>query len=360
MDLASIGQMASRIAKRATRAMTLATIALVVSACGSGNDKPEFHRFVVFGDSISDMGTYQVGAIAAAGGGRYTVNPGPVWSERVAQRLNYPITSGIKGFDGVFQVCPVPPNCSNWAQGGGRVTLHPGIRENADGTGQLAKTISEQIAFHLARFGGSFAATDLISVQAGGNDAFFQLGVLTATLQGGGNLQQASAAAVGAMATAGAELAGYVKNDILGKGARFVIVSTFPDLAGTPFGVRLGAQNQALLGAMADAFNAALVAGLAGTDARMLDIRAQFATWLAAPAAYGISNATSEACSRDKIAAATGGLILDGASLFCSAATLVDGDTSRYFFADDVHPAPYGHELIANAFIAELVRLNWR
>ncbi len=342
------------------RAIALVAVAGILAACGS-DDAQRLNRVVVFGDSLSDMGTHQVGAVAQAGGGRYTVNPSPVWSERVARSLGYTMTVGMHGGFGTgLQVCPEPPNCTNWAVGGARVTLHPGIAEDPGGHAQLATTIKEQIDLHLARFDGKFDNNDLVLAQAGGNDLFHQLGVLLSMLQQGATLEQASAAAVAAMATAGAEFASYVKNDILGKGAQYVIVATLVDVGITPFGVSLGPDVQALMATMGGAFNAQLLAGLAGTEARIVDFKALLDQWVGNPAAYGISNASAVACSQEKIAAATGGLVQDGSSLFCTTQTLIDADTGRYLFASDVHPAPYGHELIANAYLAEIDRNHWR
>ena len=243
--------------RRWMRALAVVLVAGVVAACGSDNNDGGLHRVVVFGDSISDMGTHQVGVVAALGGGRYTVSPAQVWSERAAQSLGYPMTVGMHGgFSAGLEICPQPPNCTNWPNGGARVTLHPGIYEYADGSGQLAKTVKDRIELHLARFDGKFDNNDLVLAQAGGNDAFYPLGVFSAMMAQGATQEQASAAVVTAMAT--------------------------------------------------------------------------------------------------------GGLIQDGSALFCTTRTLIDGDTSRFFFANDVHPTPYGHELLANAYLAEIERNHWR
>ena len=66
-------------------ALSAVGTALVLVACGGGNDapapvvaapvaKPVFTKLVSFGDSLSDVGTYKVGLIAAVGGGKFTVN----------------------------------------------------------------------------------------------------------------------------------------------------------------------------------------------------------------------------------------------------------------------------------------------
>jgi len=53
----------------------LATLILV--ACGGNNDvpgKPQFTALVSFGDSLSDVGSYNVGVVSALGGGQFTIN----------------------------------------------------------------------------------------------------------------------------------------------------------------------------------------------------------------------------------------------------------------------------------------------
>jgi len=47
-------------------------------------------------------------------------------------------------------------------------------------------------------------------------------------------------------------------------------------------------------------------------------------------------------------------------SLVCSSpGTLVAGDTKLYLYADDVHPTPYGHLLIALLAYAAMVDAHW-
>jgi len=49
----------------------------------------------------------------------------------------------------------------------------------------------------------------------------------------------------------------------------------------------------------------------------------------------------------------------DGSSLVCKPSNLIAGDTSRYLFADDVHPTPYGHKLLAQLVNKELILAGW-
>jgi phospholipase/lecithinase/hemolysin len=65
------------------------------------------------------------------------------------------------------------------------------------------------------------------------------------------------------------------------------------------------------------------------------------------PAPYGISNATTPACGTNA---------LGGASLVCNASNVIAGDVSRYQYADDVHPTPYGYELLAKFVLSEMLK----
>lgn len=42
-------------------------------------------QVVSFGDSLSDVGTYAPVITASFGGGRFTTNPGEVWTQKVAE-----------------------------------------------------------------------------------------------------------------------------------------------------------------------------------------------------------------------------------------------------------------------------------
>jgi len=342
------------------RTLAALSLAAILAACGSSDDDgPQIRRLIAFGDSISDMGTYQVGVVAALGGGQFTVNPGPNWTQRVATELGYTMSPHYTGGFGYPAVECVEAKCSNWAMGGSRVALRPGYYEAPDGSAQLAYSVKNQIDRHLELFKG-FDNNDLISVQAGGNDIFYQLESIPGMLQSGMTLDQAAATVVTALATAGAELAAHVKNDIIAKGGRMVVVWDLFDMAASPYGQSVDAQTRALITAMVDAFNAQLYAGLSGSPAKIFPARQTLDGWTSNPAVYGYSNAAIPACSVDKILVLTGGLIDNGSSLFCSAQTLIDGDTSRFMFADGVHPAPYTHQLIAENFLAAVHAYGWR
>ena len=195
--------------------------AAVLSACGgSDGTSPEaqklntqFSSMVSFGDSLSDIGTYAVGGIKAAGGGKFTINgentainatlTGKNWTELMAKQFGLPAPCAAQtGLDGNaaagFSVAVVDhPNCLSYAQGGARVTNPVGPEHKLTGSalGFLTMPVIDQVARHLTRNAGKFSGTEVVFVTAGGNDALALLGQLQAGATAAG---QAAGAAEGA------------------------------------------------------------------------------------------------------------------------------------------------------------------
>ncbi len=74
---------------RARLALACAAAATLLAACGGGDgDATGYDRIVIFGDSLSDVGTYATPGVQSLGGGKYTINAADasIWVERVADR----------------------------------------------------------------------------------------------------------------------------------------------------------------------------------------------------------------------------------------------------------------------------------
>ncbi|MFD2366974.1 SGNH/GDSL hydrolase family protein [Pseudoduganella sp. GCM10020061] len=442
--------------------------AAVLAGCGDSGSgpastllskaqKPVFARQVVFGDSLADVGSYKVGPIAAAGGGKFTVNgvvagkpelDGRTWSEWLAATMGMSAPcaaqTGLNG-QGMFAV-PVQNhlNCYNYAQGGARVTnpVGPGNALTGDPTGALTVPVVTQVATHLARNGGKFGGNEVVYVMAGGNDLLMLMGQLAAAATAAGtsagqtafgqslvtqlaagapNPQSAAVAIATAMQTerarpgstdqtvvgaavtaavmagntaagspavygpmvatataagqaagakagqdyltangpnnvpamgaAGAELANIINTQILGKGAKYVVVNNLPDVSVSPSARSQSASAQQLIKGMATSFNTALRANLPD-DARVLyvDLFALSNDQFANPSKYGLTNTTAVACGPN-----AGGT----SSLMCNGTNLVAGDVSRYMFADSVHPTPYEHSLVARYIADQMFTKGW-
>ncbi len=190
--------------RKTTFALALVTAA-VLAACGGssprGGDQTPATKFagqVSFGDSLSDVGSYNVGTVKALGGGKFTINgdntaanaelTGKNWTEYVAAQLGLAAPcsaqTGLEGDATKGFSVPVTfnANCFNYAQGGARVTnpVGPNNKLLNPTLGLTTVPVVTQIANHLAKSGGKFSGTELVTVMAGGNDILFLLGDLSA------------------------------------------------------------------------------------------------------------------------------------------------------------------------------------
>lgn len=286
----------NRQLRQVTRLKTLAlacALALATPAATAG----DFSGSIFFGDSLTDSGTF---------GARFTTNPAQVWSELTAQRLG-------------TQASPAIAGGTNYAEGGARVTLLPGV-PNSPPTDN-ATPIATQITNYLGTTGGIASPTALYSVWGGANDVF------VATSLGAG--------APAYLAQTGDELAAQIAR-LQAAGARYVVVLNVPDIGTTPFGVSQGPAGAAALTQLSAGFNQALHAGIAARGLRVVaaDTFGLLNEVLADPAAYGFVNASAPACGATP-------------SLLCTPADLVAPGAERNFvFADGVHPTAGGHALL--------------
>jgi outer membrane lipase/esterase len=334
--------------------------AMLLAACGGGGDgdqnpRVSYGKIVSFGDSLSDVGSYRVGAIAQLGGGEYSINgsTGVNWTELLAASAR--VAAPCAAQTGLQSTIPsIPPvavenhaGCYGYGQGGSRVTNPIGVANAAfppPQLGQLTDPVKNQILRHLAASGGAFAADDLVTVLAGANDVFINL----ASIQQGVTPTDA----VTATATAGGELGAYVKSLIVANGAKHVVVVNIPDASQTPFALAFDAQTQGLINTMVQQFNQQLALGLEGVaEVLLVDAYTQSRDQTANPAGYALTNITTTACDLTKTALPT--------SLVCNATTLVAGDVSHYLYADDVHPTPFGYSLLARFAAENMLKKGW-
>jgi outer membrane lipase/esterase len=365
--------------------------AAVLAACGGGDgggngssggapilaaDGPQagarFSAQVTFGDSLADVGSYAVGAVAALGGGKFTINGdasvlhpelvGKTWTEMLATVFGLPppcaAQTGLQGDPARGLAAPVTnvPGCYGYAQGGARITDPIGFGHPATGSemGALTAPVWNQVASHLALTGGRFQGSEIVFVMAGEGDVLelwrqLYIGAQAEGLAAGpygaaearaNYLFNRGPTAIAVAAAAGSDMATIVRDQIVAKGAQYVVVNNLPDMAGSPFGNAQEPAMRNLIQAMVTGYNRALKAGLDATpQVAQVDVYALTQDALFNPAFYALSNTTAPACGPNA---------LYGNALFCNVFNTWPGvDVSHFLYADWVDFTPYGHWLVA-------------
>ena len=303
---------------------TLLAVALALAAAPSFAQT--YSQTVFFGDSLTDSGFYrpflvQVSGPQAAIVGKFTTNPGLVWSEYLADFYG---TNAAPAW-GLTTTGVVNATGSNFAAGGARITLQPGYPPSPPTSS--APSLSMQVNAYLARNGGRADPNALFTVWGGANDLFFTLNGLTTQAQ----FLTAATQQVGLVAT------------LQGAGARYIMVPTMPDVGRTPFGLSQGAAGSAGISALVSGYNQTLFGGIAQAGLRVIPLNtfSLLREVSAAPGAYGFSNVTLPACG------ATSALV-------CSPANYPAGAQNNFAFADGVHPTGATHEIIADYAVSVL------
>jgi outer membrane lipase/esterase len=271
-----------------------------------------FSQTVFFGDSLTDSGFYRPFLVQNAGPsaaivGRFTTNPGLVWSEYLAGHYGTNASSAW----GLTNTGIVAATGTNFAAGGATVKPGPGFPPSVPT--QFAPSLGTQVSAHLARNGGQADPNALYTVWGGANDLFFALNGAITTQQFLGSAQTQ----VGLV------------NTLTAAGARYILVPNLPDVGLTPFGLSQGPTGSAGITALVNAYNQTLFGGIAQQGLRVIPLNdyALLHEISADPGAYGFNSATTPACT--------------GSSLTC-----VSTGSGRAF-ADGVHPSTEAHAIIA-------------
>ena len=383
-----VGEPADVVLDELGKKLTATGTSLSDLAANAALGKPVASRVVVFGDSLSDSGTFglkfTVQGSAATGAGS-----SDIWVDRVAGSLQ------------ALRLCPyfdltgaspaTRADCTNYAIGGGRVNY---ASNPAD-----PRSIPLQLQM-AAQSRASYAAGDVLLVVGGGNDAADLAGAWLgaaepagvpafvglldsvlgagtgATLLGDGtNPNAAVVAGMSYMETVAGKLADAIQEHAVGKGATKVLVMNMPDIALTPrfravlAGVaarsspQQAAQVEGVIQTWVNSFNSALAGRFAGsTKVAVLDFNTTFRAQVAAPATFGFTDGTGTACP----AVGTDGSCLPTYDFpTCTAAALSaqQGKPSdwwtTYMFSDDFHPTPLAHAKAADQALQILSDRGW-
>jgi phospholipase/lecithinase/hemolysin len=172
--------------------------------------------------------------------------------------------------------------------------------------------------------------------------------------------------AVAGMQTDANSLVALIKDQIVAKGARRVVVMTALDVTVTPEYRVAPDSTKALLKQLSDTFNTTLTTGLDGVNVRIFDSNAMLSQVMGNPGSYGFVNTTTAACDPVKIEAITGGLDKSGTSLFCNASAGVPfngmkagASATTWMFADGVHPTSGTHKVLGDIMITNLKNFGW-
>lgn len=369
--------------------IALAAAVLLLTACNGSGEKnsdrevhppPSIRSVNVIGDSLSDVGAYGV---------RFTVQaatsapPYPLWTELVAQKSGTLCSFyQIKKLEAPADFQPTPA-CGSYAVAGAQI-VHAAQDTGLDIIQQM-KAVRAQIGT------AGFGDHRMLLIDGGGNDVaellkrFAALAakqplsigdydakllpVLSDTEKQ--QLQAALAANRPDVATLFPlylkALANYfiqaIETEIIGAGARYVVIMDIPDITLTPefsaLKAQLPAGFEALTRSGIQLFNRTLKTHFAASpDAdKVIVVSAfdQLTAWATSPATYGFTNTSDAVCPPEdtprlqNIAKCTDG------TLQAKGIT----DWNSYIFSDDFHPTPRGHQLMANATLAAMAAKGW-
>ncbi len=354
----------------------------ILSTLSASSAFADFSQTIFFGDSLTDSGAF-VGNPDAGAGGKYTTNPGNVWSENLAQYFS---TQAIANNPNNPRT---DPNGTNYAQGGAQVTNAIGVGTSA--SPQHALPLKVQLEQYLANHPQA-DTNALYTLWGGANDVFFQ-----STLLGQGAVDLNTA--LDSMKSSALDFATLAQR-LTNAGATQILVPLLPDTGQTPSQILVvistagkgnpnlsnaikaatlaltapafntADQQAAKLKAVADAetvlglpagslqssinnavqassalaitYNEALKVALANTSANIIymDSQTLFRELLADPKNSGFTNVLATACGVPS-------------SLNCTPTELITPiGAEAFLFADGVHPTTNGHKVISDAMIS--------
>ncbi|NPT42178.1 lipase [Paraburkholderia sp. 1N] len=318
------------------RAAIFAMLVSLLTACGGGGGGSSNGsgatppagginlQVVSFGDSLSDVGTYAPLA-SAVGGGRFTTNPGQVWTQDVAQYYGGTLSAAFT-IDITHKLSA--QNGLGYAEGGATVATPANLSNFLVGViGNVEMPVNQQVSSYLSAH-GSFNSGQLVLLWAGANDVL-RAGALPAAAQ--------------TVQTAAAALAQIV-GQIVQNGATHVVVVNVPNVGLSPTGIA-SSDGGANLTQLSQIFNNSLNAALQADSLQSKVIQIDSYAWVDQIIAnfqangFTVSN-TGQACNPATTP--------DDTSLLCSPATYITANADQtYMFADDLHPTTHLHALFA-------------
>ncbi|AXI63798.1 autotransporter domain-containing esterase [Pseudomonas kribbensis] len=311
---------------------------LLALACAQANAAPNpYSNFVVFGDSLSDAGTFSDPDGPAGSVKRFTNRTGPNYQDGSGEFYSLNATQligGRLGFtpnqtasaDSAVRAGQGLPDGNNWAVGGYRTD------QILDSITSTSTTDERTRAGYLPSNGFRADPNALYYLTGGGND--FLQGRVT-------SLPQANAAAD--------RLVDSVRT-LQGAGARYIMVWLLPDIGLTP--AINGSPLQAFTSQLSAQFNTELVSQLQTVNANVipLNIPVLLKEAFANPAQFGL------ATDQNLVATCfSGDGCTENARYGINSAT---PDPTKLIYNDAVHPTEAGQRLIAD-YAYSLLAAPW-
>ena len=311
---------------------------LLAMACAQANAAPNpYSNFVVFGDSLSDAGTFSDSGGPAGSVKRFTNRTGPNYQDGSGEFYSLNATQligGRLGFtpnqtasaDSAVRAGQGLPDGNNWAVGGYRTDQILDSITTTSASGERTR------AGYLPSNGFRADPNALYYLTGGGND--FLQGRVT-------SLPQANAAAD--------RLVDSVRT-LQGAGARYIMVWLLPDIGLTP--AINGSPLQAFTSQLSAQFNTELVSQLqtVGANVIPLNIPVLLKEAFANPAQFGL------ATDQNLVATCfSGDGCTENARYGINSAT---PDPTKLIYNDSVHPTEAGQRLIAD-YAYSLLAAPW-
>jgi outer membrane lipase/esterase len=378
--------------------ITAVVAAVLLSACGGGGDggnqtsNASITSVKVVGASLADSGTF---------GYTFTVQPSngtsyQVYSERIAS--TYGLASLCAAYTYVSASSAFAPNssCTNYAVAGATIN-------NYNSTyGAVLETIPTSAIKQLADAGNAgFGSKDLLIVgEASANDAaalttayVYQalysttdFSTLVATLVTSSSTDPTELGTLYMQALAD-KLVAAVKTNALDKGATHVAILNTLDVTRTPKFQATLAQIaaatdsatatgiQTMVNAWIQAYNARLAADVVpyASNVVIVDFYTAFNAQLANPTSHGLTNTSATVCDEVLTGGAAPGVtslsdpsvvaVCTGTNASNTSPSAGGDGTANWWkswlFADNFHPTPYGHQLLAQIVADRLTAAGW-
>jgi outer membrane lipase/esterase len=400
----------------------IAAIAVACSlvACGGGGNsgvvKDHVTAVKVTGASLADSGTFGFKFTVQSTSG----TPYQVYTERIAATYGLDLCRHYASSNGGVSYT-TNSNCYNYAVAGSALNFGVLVDTNSDtvkDTFVPAASVATNQLYQLSQLGAQgFEAGDLLVVGEGSsndtatlitayltdaatagtlNTTVFKQ-VVTSLMADGGTTANGSAASAGVayMTRLAQTLVASINTNALANGATRVVVINTLDVTRTPkleavlASSGQSAQLRALFQAWINAYNTALNAAVApyADKIAVVDLYTNFNAELDDLAQYSLTNKTSTVCF-ETFAAAGGTKTTSPNTPLAGTIGLGDTDVTpfsvpsrctdsyassitptqsatgtdwwkTYLFADNFHPTPYGHQLLARLVAKRLTEAGW-